>query len=312
MNRRTAVLVTGANGFLGSSVVEALLRNTDRHVVGWGRNPVRLADLRRRLASFHSRLTVETADLLEPASLPGDVRTIVHCAAIRSVVPGQDESILTRVNEDATRCLVDCASDLADARFLYVSSQSVYGPEGAPWDETAEPSPVTAYGRSKLAGERAALRHGARIDVVVVRLSRLYGATPFARWHELPGVFVRQVIDRRPLTVHGTGTSRYDLLHVSDAATGIVELLFPSRSLHHRVYNLGGGGNVSIGELAELVADVASRMGLPRPRISHDPERMEGEAYLELDVRRVVAETPWRPRVSLLDGVRGYFEAAGV
>jgi len=302
------ILVTGATGYLGAEVIQALLADPEARVVGWGRDARRLAAVAGRFAAHGTRLTLCRVDLFDALPVPSDVGAIVHCAAMRSVSSGVDEAALEHVNAEGTRALLESAASETRLRFVFVSSQSVYGTAGAPWREIDPARPETAYGRSKLAGERMVLAQPEGIDGIVVRLARLYGATPFVRWDELPGVFTRRAVEGKSLWIHGTGEARFELFHVRDAALAIASVV-RRRRLSHDLYNLGCGGSVSVCELAKIVASIAVEQGLSEPQIRHKMDVPVDHRRLELCIDRVQADLGWRPRVALREGLDGYFDA---
>jgi dihydroflavonol-4-reductase len=155
MRDKRPVLVTGANGFVGSFLTEALLEKGYQ---------VRCMVRRSSDLDFIRDLPVEWAygDVLDTESLRQacqDVRWVCHCAALTRA---PDEETFFRVNALGTEALgraaLESSPDLE--RFLFISSQTAAGPAhkaGEFLQESAAPRPVTWYGRSKWAGERALL-----------------------------------------------------------------------------------------------------------------------------------------------------------
>lgn len=153
----TGWLVTGAGGMLGTELV-ARLRAEDAEVVALTRADLDLRD--------HDAVRAAVRDH-RPA-------TVVNCAAWTAVDAAEEQEAAARaLNGDAVRALAGACTDTG-ARLVHVSTDYVFAGTGTePYAEDAPTAPVNAYGRTKLAGERAVLEHG---DGYVVRTAWLYGA----------------------------------------------------------------------------------------------------------------------------------------
>jgi len=301
-----SVLVTGATGFLGAEIVAELLRRTELPIVAWGRDPRRIEALQERLASYEACLAIEVRGLLDPEPLRGDIDTIVHAAAVRSPVAEGDPAAFTRVNVKGTQHVVRLAEESGCRRILYVSTQAVYGREGAPWSEDAPLRPETAYAKSKLEGEAVVLR-AEGIDGKILRLSRLYGVTPFVPWDELPGRFAQAVCRGEPLTIYGTGEQRFDLLHVRDAARCVAAMVTEWDRVEPAILNLGGGSSVSLNAVVDLFRELAVTYGFPPVAVRRVPDpSQDGMQHLELDTSRIQRHLGWSPSIGLREGLSEY------
>lgn len=166
------VLITGATGFVGSHVLDHLVRGG--HPI---RALVRATSDTRKLAEIGAELVPGGLD--DAASINAavrDVDVIIHLAA---ATHARSEAEYHRVNEAGTRDLLNAALGTTPAprRFLYLSSLAAAGPsrDGKPIEPEDEPRPLTAYGRSKLGGELACLEAQHGIEVVILRAPAVYG-----------------------------------------------------------------------------------------------------------------------------------------
>ena len=297
------VLLTGATGYLGSEILAELVKQDGAFTVAWGRSPERLEALRRRFCADSSSARLEACDLSDAAILSVRPDVIVHAAALRP--PGHSPAEMHRVNAEATRWIARLAERSGCQRLCYVSSQSVYGSLGAPWTEMSPLRPETAYAKSKLMGEREASRANIA-SVVILRMSRLYGVTPFVRWSEVLGQFAKAVVEARPLTIHGTGEQRFDLVHVRDAATAVAQVAVHPLLKGVHTFNLGGGESVCVNRLGEILSRLASELGLPPVTIQRTLANRESLRHLELDIARIRRELGWGPAIAIEEGMREY------
>jgi len=208
------ILVTGGSGFLGSYVSEQLSR--EGHTVRALVRPKSDKRLLERLPGIEFVPgAIEDAASLGPAM--AGVDGVIHCAGL---VKARTPAEFFAVNTQGTQNLLDAA--LAQPkpleRFVYVSSLAAVGPsaDGKPVPDDAEPHPVTHYGRSKLAGERAVLAMKDRLPVTVIRPPLIYGP----RDRETLAFF--SSVNNGVLPLLGDGGNTLSLVYGEDAASACV------------------------------------------------------------------------------------------
>ena len=203
--------VTGATGFVGSHLAEALVARGDSVVV-LARRPDQHDNLKAMGLTPVSG-TLENARALEAALAGVDI--VYHVAG---AVSARDEAEFFAVNEGGTRRLLEAVRTVAPTvtRFVYVSSQAAIGPSkpGTPAHEDVEAHPVTPYGRSKHAGELAV--RGSELPWTIVRPSSVYGP----RDKEFLRLFKLAKLGIAP--VFGAGTQEVSLIHIGDLVTMII------------------------------------------------------------------------------------------
>lgn len=248
-----SVLVTGGAGFVGLNLVDALLARGDAVVLFDGGAPPAAAQ--RAFAARGARLSVERGDVLDGAALDGvfarhAVQRVLHCAAVTSGPEreAREPALIARVNVGGTIAVLEAARRAGAHRIVVASSGAVYGEASyrlPRFDETVPPEPVTLYGITKFAAERACmrLRELWRIDVACARLGTVIGP-----WERDTGVRdnfgthsqLARLAQRGGEAVLPAHEVRRDWIYARDVAGGLLALLDAGR-LEHAVYNLGSG-----------------------------------------------------------------------
>ncbi|HWB76040.1 MAG TPA: GDP-mannose 4,6-dehydratase [Nannocystaceae bacterium] len=306
-DRSRRVLVTGADGFLGSHLVERLLQRGDE-VIALVRpsSTVGTSELAlRNLAPVRERLTeVIAVDVASPdacarmaAARP---QLVYHLAADAWVERSfaQPREVL-RTNLDGTMNVLQLARDLASIeRVVVTSSSEVYGT--AQRERIAEDHPLeptSPYAASKLAADRMALAYHRTwgVPVAVVRPFNTYG--PRHVYDVIPK-FIARALAGAPLVIFGDGTQSRDFTWVDDMVDAFLRAGDDER-LVGRATNFGSGETITIAELARLVVTSCES----RSPIEHVPARAAEVTRLCCDAS--FAHTlGWRAQLGLPEGLR--------
>jgi nucleoside-diphosphate-sugar epimerase len=298
-------LVTGASGFIGSHLVDALLARGWR-ITGTDRrspasDPVAARNL--GLAITHPGFRFEHTDLTGPRLRDlldgGDV--VFHLAAATGVRGSWDKSFSSYLQDNiaATHHLIQECERAAIRRLVVASSSSVYGGAEDPSREGGPVQPVSPYGVSKLAAEQLALAYAARAAsvtrVVALRYFTVYG--PRQRADMALSRMLRAVRTGQPMRLYGDGRQRRAFTYVSDVVQATMSAALTEQTGH--AVNVSGPASVSIRALLDTVREVT---GSPVPFTSArarsgDPDSTEADHELAQSV------LDFRPRVGLLEGV---------
>ena len=294
-------LVTGGAGFIGSTLVDALVSRGDRVVVVDDLSRGRREQVNND-ATFH-QLDIVDGELVDlVAALAPDV--IFHQAAQIDVRRSVSDPVLdTRINVLGTVNLLEACARAAVPRVVFASSGgAIYGDTAViPTPETQPCAPASAYGAAKLTGEtygRLFSRlHG--VEFVALRYANVYG--PRQDPHGEAGVvaiFAERLLEGREAVINGDGVQRRDYVHVDDVVRA--NLLAGSTDAPD-AYNIGTGRECNVNELYAMLARAA---GADR-RATHGPGKAGEQRRSCLDVSRAKARLGWIPRVDLDSGLAG-------
>ena len=263
------VLVTGASGFIGRHLVQRMIERGCR-VSCLVRFTSRIDELRS------AGVQLITGDVTDGAGIGRALEVsqagiVLHLAGLTKAVRTDD---FVRVNTGGVESVAGACADRADPPVLVVvSSLAAAGPcaVGRPRVEGDSPTPVSAYGRSKLAGEQAAANYAAGVSISIVRPPIVFGPgdrgvlemfRPIARW----GVHV----------VPGQGVCRFSLIHVADLVEGLLLVAEKGERLHRSgspgqgVYFMATEDDPTYAELGQAMATALERkratvVRMPRP-----------------------------------------------
>jgi UDP-glucuronate 4-epimerase len=304
------VLVTGAAGFIGSHVCEALVAR-GHEVIGVDNfDPFYPRAVKERnlgqLRSNRGFRLVE-ADVARD-SLPMDgVAAVLHLAAKAGVRPSlEDPGGYTEANVTGTARVLDAARHAGIGRVVLGSSSSVYGnATPAPFAEDAPAvEPISPYAATKRAAELLAhaFAHLYPMRIVCLRFFTVYGPRqrPDLAIHRFTDLIARGEAVR----MHGDGSSERDYTYISDAVDGVLAALARTadRGAAFELLNIGGGARVRLDRLIALIGAALGR----KPRIERHPDQPGDVRLTAADLRRAERALSYRPRVGIEEGIRNF------
>ena len=270
------LFLTGGTGFFGKNLLEFLIENGSRaEITILSRNPEKF----RREFPLYSCLNIRfiQGDILDFPFLSKPFDYIIHGAtpADARMIAEQPDLIYRTITE-GTRRILELAEHSPSARFLYISSGAVYGPQppdlpGFPEDWNGIPE--NAYGKGKLAAEKMCLE--ALPQCVIARCFAFSGRYLPLEKHFAVGNFISDVLHDRDIVIRGDGRTVRSYLDSRDLAEWLFRLLTEDFS---GVYNVGSEHAVTIRELAETVLRVSGKnLGM---RILGKPDSKPPHRYL--------------------------------
>lgn len=305
-------LVTGAAGFIGSTLSERLLElghdvvGVDSFVPYYPR-ALKEKNLKNchELGNFRL-IEKDLCELFEApdsqgAELVRDVDVIYHQAAQAGVRAswGKDFEIYTHNNILATQKMLEACKRKPGIRVVYASSSSVYGEtDRFPMRETDLTRPVSPYGVSKLAAENlmCLYHHNFGVETVSLRYFTVYGPRqrPDMAFHRI----IRSMLTGETFQLFGSGGQSRDFTFVGD----IVEANIQAGLKGHpgKIYNIGGGTRISMNDVIDLLEQVAGR----KANVVREDVQLGDVTNTGADVSQAVANFGFSPRVSLEEGLR--------
>ena len=308
MSRPQRVLVTGAAGFIGSTLADHLLAQ-GREVVGldsfdeFYAEDAKLRNLEGALASPSFRLVRgDIRDAATVGKLFAETRfdAVVHLAGLAGVRPSLERpAVYADVNVNGTAVMLEQAVRGGAGRMVFASSSSVYGErQDGPFRETDPVErPISPYAATKRAGELIAhtFHHAHGIGVTCARIFTAYGP------RQRPDLAIRKFADRMlrgdPIPVFGDGSAVRDFTFVSDLVRGLVAAL--DTDLGFSILNFGGGRTVSV---LEVVRSLERELGVAA-RIEWLPRQTGDVSRTWADISAARAALGYAPATPFEEGI---------
>jgi UDP-glucuronate 4-epimerase len=304
-------LVTGCAGFIGSHLTESLLSDggdvvgVDCFTDNYGRAE-KLANLERVSDWENFEFVPINLSRGELENLVGECDVVFHLAAQPGVRPSWGEHFETYVRNNivATQQLLEAATRHPVDRFVYASSSSIYGQaEAFPTREDALPKPYSPYGVTKLSAEHLCQLYHANYGVPTVSLRYFSVYGPRQRPDMAFNIFCRAAVEGTPIEIFGDGRQTRDFTFVGDvvrANRAAAEI----PGVEGRVYNVGGGSQVSVLTAIELIEVIAGR----KLEVLHSPSERGDVKNTGADTKRARAELGFEAAVGLEKGLTAEFE----
>jgi len=261
------VLITGGAGFIGSHLVETLLKKGEK---------VRVIDNfltgKKENLSFIKDYPSEQIEVIE-----GDIRDVetcknvmkgidyvLHQAALPSVPRSVKDPITTNeINIKGTLNLLLAAKDMNVKRFVYASSSSIYGDQPvSPKEESLNPAPLSPYAGSKLAAEYycSIFYHVYGLETVSLRYFNVFGPRqdPNSPYAAVIPKFITAFLQNKPPEIYGDGEQTRDFTYVEDVVVANI-LAMEAPNVGGEVFNIACGQNISINQLASIIKDIMQK-----------------------------------------------------
>jgi UDP-N-acetylglucosamine 4-epimerase len=308
------ILVTGGAGFIGSNLVESLLKNPQVELV-------RVLD---NLATGTIKNIEEFVSNPKFEFLEGDIRNyeaclkatdgidlVSHQAALGSVPRSINDPLTTNeVNISGTLNIFTAAKENRIKRVVYAASSSTYGDHpGLPKVEDAIGNPLSPYAVTKYVNELYAkvYANAYGLQTIGLRYFNVFGPkqNPAGPYAAVIPLFIKAVLDNEPPTINGDGEHSRDFTYVANAVHANECALFTQNAKAvNEVYNVAIGERTSLNQLFEMIKEVAGSDLAPK----YGPERRGDVKHSLADISKAKELMTYHPSVSIKQGLKTTFE----
>ena len=313
------VLITGAAGMIGSHLSDELLRKGYK-VVGMDNLAVgRIENIEHNLKDRNFKfIRADILDMDAVKSASKNVDIIVHLAASKKI--GEDGSAFKTlaVNTEGTRNVFEAAKKRR-IKVIFASTSDVYGnSDDLPFREDGKlviGSPTAkrwAYAASKIYCEQLAFAYYKEFKVPIVILRYFGGFSPRASFSWSGGhvpVFIKAVLNNRPVMIHGRGKQTRSMAYVDDLIAGTVLAMESSRAVGE-IFNIGNDEETAVIETACLIKEISGRTKVP---VKFIPFKKVFGDYAEImrrvpDLSKAKKMLGYQPTISLREGIKRTIE----
>ena len=314
------VLVTDGAGFIGSHIVESLLK-MGAEVVVFDNFSTGTMDNIESMKQY-AGLSVIKGDILSLNDLKkamGNVAVVSHHAAELEVFTGINNMHLDlKINTEGTLNVLKTAMEAGVEKFIYASSGGVYGQaQSLPQSEHHPLDPHWPYGVSKLAGEKYCTMawHLYGFATTSLRYSIVYG--PREWYGRALTLFLKKCLENKPPVVFGDGKQSRDLVYISDVVEAHNKVIFNDNT-NGKVFNIGSGKRTLIKNLAETIIKITALNLMPiydNPKEGEESEYQPGRKRLVGELKDFVLDISYAkrifgysPKVGLEEGIKKELE----
>ena len=298
-------IVTGGAGFVGSNLVDKLIDMgvtvsvIDDFSTGRMENTNNIA--------YYWKRDISDIDIDELTSFMEGVDIVFHTAAKARVQPSiEDPLSFNKANVDSTLKILLAASRAGVKRVVYSASSSAYGNASRfPTPEEHLTNPLSPYGLQKYIGEQycKVFSEVYGLDTVSLRYFNVYGERMLLEgaYCLVLGIFAKQMLEGKPLTINNDGNQRRDFTYVGDVVNANILAAQNYDKFNGDVFNIGNGKNYSVNEVAEMFGG----------------EKVKGKKVIEpfqtlADNSKASLIMNWEPTGDLPSWIKKYKEELGI
>jgi UDP-glucose 4-epimerase len=299
-------LVTGGAGFIGSHLVDRLVKDGHEVVIIDDLSTGNKENLNSNAVWNNMDIGLSTTPPYLEKIMNG-VDVVFHLAAKARVQPSIEDPIsFNRANVDGTLHLLHACKVAGVKRFVFSSSSSVYGnAKQLPTTEECELNPISPYALQKAIGEQYCKLFSEvyNLSTVCLRYFNVYGdrMSLDGAYRLVIPIFAQQKLDGESLTINGDGKQRRDFTHVDDVIEANIKTGFSKMDFNGDAFNIGNGDNRSVNQIAEMIGgDVVNLESVIEPK-----ETLAGIGKANFVLN-------WKPNNKIEDWIKTYKKGLGI
>jgi len=305
------ILITGGAGFIGSNLVEYLLKNKplDEFIVYDNLSACGIEYLNQITGGMGDNSPVKfvKGDILDQECLYSsceDVDVIIHLAAHTDVVESMESpKVSLSINVNGTMNVLDVARQRKARTVVFASSNAVLGDVALPVSETSVANPISPYGAGKLACEALCKLYSKCFDISVtaLRFANAYGNYSSHKTTVIAKM-LKDIMNGNGLVIYGDGYQTRDYVHVQDIAKAIV--LSIDKAKGYWLFQVGSGEETSVIDIAETICSIANAS----PDVVYKPERPGEICRNYSSIKKIKEILGFEPEINLKDGIKDIYE----
>ena len=316
MKNENIILVTGSCGFIGSNLIEELLKNEDNIIIGidnfnsYYDNNIKLSNLERNKNERFINYNIDITDNEKITEIfdKHNINQVYHLAAqagVRYSIYNPKEVI--KINILGFQNIIENIIDHGIKKFIYASSSSVYGDmeereindENNPCNDQKSPYAVTKKTNELMAQMYSSLYP--EIQMSGLRFFTVYG--PYMRPDLAISKFTKAILDNEEIHIYGNGEQERDFTNVEDIVRIMITIMNSGKKWNHEIFNIGYGNSISINEIIKIIKDYVN----PNYNKIIKEDNAEGDVNKTLAVNSKIKN--WfneYPKIDIYEGIRKY------
>ena len=301
--KRIKSIVTGGAGFIGSNLVDRLVKEGHKVIVLDNFVSGKRSNLSHHLKRNVKIIRIDISNTKKLDKYFKDVVYVFHLAGLAEIVPSIKNPNKYFINNVfGTLNVLEAAKKVKVKKFIYAASSSCYGsPKKVPTSETEKIDTQHPYALTKFLGEEAAIKYAKffKMPNISCRFFNVYGPrlNTTSQYAAVFGNFLTQKKKMKPLTIIGSGNQTRDFIHVDDLTNAFIKLA--RSNLKNKIYNLGSGKETSINKIANMIG--GKKIFIPK-RLG-DPTRSCA------NISKIKKDIKWKPRISIIEGIKRLFQS---
>jgi len=298
-------LVTGGAGFIGSHLVEELVRRKYKVIVLDNLSTGSLKNLK----SVKNKIKFIKSDLSKKKKLKKifkGVDYIFHLAGLSQASDSiKKPKVYYKNNVTGTINILNSIRNLKIKKFIYSASASCYGNSKAiPTSEKAKIQMLTPYAFTKWKSEQIIMHHSYKykLPAISLRLFNVYGTRSKVSgvYSAVISIFLKQKIEKKPLTIVGDGMQTRSFVYISDVISAIIKA--SKSKMNKGIFNVGSEKSIKIIKIAQLF----NGKKIYLPKRSGDPK------HSFADIKKIKKQLKWKPEISINKGIKILLKNANI